>query len=105
MTRSKHGEPEPVDVLAAEEFGVPAPDPALHPENLALPPDPVADEPHDVLAAEEFPMPSPDAAHRVPSATRRKKAALRVALNVVPLLAVWLLRRARRRKAAGTDSA
>jgi hypothetical protein len=29
MARSKRSEPEVVDVLAAEEFGVPAPDPAL----------------------------------------------------------------------------
>lgn len=37
------GRDRPHDILAAEEFGVPAPDPNLH-----------ADEPHDVLAAEEF---------------------------------------------------
>ncbi|MDQ2896299.1 MAG: hypothetical protein M3Y09_11755, partial [Actinomycetota bacterium] len=37
------------DVLAAEEFGMPAPDPALH-----------RDEAHDVLAAEEFGMPAAD---------------------------------------------
>ena len=37
------------DVLAAEEFGVPAPDPALHREPA-----------HDVLAAEEFGVPDPD---------------------------------------------
>jgi hypothetical protein len=37
------------DVLAAEEFGMPAPDPELH-----------SGEPHDVLAAEEFGMPAPD---------------------------------------------
>jgi hypothetical protein len=98
MSRSKQTEPEPVDVLAAEEFGVPAPDPALRPEHLVLPPDRGADKPHDVLAAEEFAMPSPDEAHKVPSVSRRKKAALRVALNAVPLVAVWLLRRARRRK-------
>jgi hypothetical protein len=36
------------DILAAEEFGVPAPDPSIH-----------ADEAHDVLAAEEFGMPAP----------------------------------------------
>jgi hypothetical protein len=41
------------DVLAAEEFGVPAPDPALH-----------RDEAHDVLAAEEFVVPAPDPAIR-----------------------------------------
>jgi hypothetical protein len=39
------------DVLAAEEFGVPAPDPALH-----------RDEARDVLAAEEFVVPAPDPA-------------------------------------------
>jgi hypothetical protein len=43
-----HGD-EPHDVLAAEEFVVPAPDPGLH-----------GDEPHDVLAAEEFVVPAPD---------------------------------------------
>jgi hypothetical protein len=40
---------DPHDVLAAEEFVVPAPAPELH-----------ADDPHDVLAAEEFVMPAPD---------------------------------------------
>jgi hypothetical protein len=100
MPRDKHNEPAPVDVLAAEEFGVPAPDPALRPEKLILPPDLVADEPHDVLAAEEFAMPSPDEAHRVPRSTRRKQAVLRVALNAVPLVALWLVRRARRGRGA-----
>ena len=36
------------DILAAEEFGVPAPDP----------------DPHDVLAAEEFPVPAGHEDHR-----------------------------------------
>jgi hypothetical protein len=40
---------DPHDVLAAEEFVVPAPDPHLHGER-----------PHDVLAAEEFVVPAPD---------------------------------------------
>jgi hypothetical protein len=39
----------PHDVLAAEEFVVPAPDPGLH-----------VDQPHDVLAAEEFVVPARD---------------------------------------------
>jgi hypothetical protein len=43
------------DVLAAEEFGVPAPDPVLHAEAEAEPP-------HDVLAAEEFEVGSGDPA-------------------------------------------
>jgi hypothetical protein len=39
----------PHDVLAAEEFVVPAPDPGLH-----------VDRPHDVLAAEEFELGTAD---------------------------------------------
>jgi hypothetical protein len=48
------------DVLAAEEFGVPAPDPELHHGPVRLPDDPTGiPEPHDVLAAEEFALPAP----------------------------------------------
>jgi hypothetical protein len=48
------------DVLAAEEFGLPAPDPVLHHGPVTLPSDPTGiAEPHDVLAAEEFAMPAP----------------------------------------------
>jgi hypothetical protein len=51
----------PHDVLAAEAFAMPAPDPELHHHGpIALPEDPTGiEEPHDVLAAEEFPMPAP----------------------------------------------
>jgi hypothetical protein len=46
----------PHDILAAEEFGMPAPDPLLHVVHV---------EPaHDVLAAEEFGMPAEDPALR-----------------------------------------
>ena len=50
----------PRDVLAAEEFALPAPDPDLHrPDPVELPDDPTGIvEPHDVLAAEEFPIPA-----------------------------------------------
>jgi hypothetical protein len=52
MADSRSSGEEPAhDVLAAEEFGVPAPDPDLHSS---------AEEAHDVLAAEEFAMPAPD---------------------------------------------
>jgi hypothetical protein len=48
------------DVLAAEEFPMPAPDPVLHHGPVTLPDDPTGiAQPHDVLAAEEFPMPAP----------------------------------------------
>jgi hypothetical protein len=47
------------DVLAAEEFAMPAPDPSLHRGPVALPGDPTGiGEAHDVLAAEEFAMPA-----------------------------------------------
>ena len=51
---------KPHDVLAAEEFAMPAAEPR-HDGPLVLPPDPAGDdgEPHDVLAAEEFAMPAP----------------------------------------------
>ena len=50
----------PHDILAAEAFAVPAPDPRLRHE-LVLPGDPAGiAEPHDILAAEEFAMPAPE---------------------------------------------
>jgi hypothetical protein len=61
MSEHKVPQEEPAhDVLAAEEFGVPAPDPGLHHGPVRLPDDPTGIvEPHDVLAAEEFAMPAP----------------------------------------------
>jgi hypothetical protein len=51
---------EPHDVLAAEQFAMPAPEAAWHAGPVQLPPEPNAsDEPHDVLAAEQFAMPAP----------------------------------------------
>ena len=53
------------DVLAAEEFGMPARDPVLHHGPVTLPSDPTGiAEPHDVLAAEEFAMPAPRGVRR-----------------------------------------
>lgn len=50
---------EPHDVLAAEEFEMGAADPTLHHDPLHIPDDPSGStEPHDVLAAEEFPVPA-----------------------------------------------
>jgi hypothetical protein len=72
------------DVLAAEEFGMPAPDPALHHGPVALPEDPTGiAEPHDVLAAEEFAMPAPrgraGAAIDAPQRSRRRTALMAAA--------------------------
>ena len=47
------------DVLAAEEFALPAPDPRIRHAPVVLPDDPSGiAEPHDVLAAEEFALPA-----------------------------------------------
>jgi hypothetical protein len=105
MTKDMQSEEEATDVLAAEEFVVPAPDPALRPENLSLPPDPISEEePHDVLAAEEFAMPAPDEAHVSPPAAVGKRPLLLrlIAIPVTALLAagVWLWRRGRRQRKA-----
>jgi len=85
------------DVLAAEEFAMPAPEEARHRGPIVLPPEPnPSEEAHDVLAAEEFAMPAPGP--RPPfgakPSQRRSKA--------VPLLAgmgaLALLRRRLRRR-------
>lgn len=53
------GEEPAHDVLAADEFALPAPDPRLRHGPVVLPEDPSGIiEPHDVLAAEEFAMPA-----------------------------------------------
>jgi len=64
----------PHDVLAAEAFAVPAPDPALRHGPVVVPEDPSGiEEPHDVLAAEEFAMPA------VVGSSRRSGALTRTA--------------------------
>jgi len=65
---------EPHDVLAAEQFAMPAPEAAARDRDrpLVLPEDPTGEtEPHDVLAAEEFAMPAPPP--RAPFAPRRRR--------------------------------
>lgn len=60
MARYRTPEEEPAhDVLAADEFAMPAADPRLRHGPVVLPEDPSGiAEPHDVLAAEEFAMPA-----------------------------------------------
>jgi hypothetical protein len=60
MGQSRTPEEEPAhDVLAADEFAMPAPDPRLRHRPVVLPEDPSGiAEPHDILAAEEFAMPA-----------------------------------------------
>lgn len=81
----------PHDILAAEAFVVPGPDPGLHPHGpVRLPEDPTGiPEPHDVLAAEEFAMPAPLPGGRSLPRARRRKGRLFV-LAVVLLAALIL---------------
>ena len=59
MSRNRAAGEPAHDILAAEAFAMPAPDPALR-RGLVLPEDPAGiAEPHDILAAEEFAMPAP----------------------------------------------
>ena len=85
------------DILAAEAFAVPAPDPALR--RVVLPEDPAGiAEPHDILAAEEFAMPAPD--HLVPGPGLPPAAGRRFPrwawVPAAWLAAVWIGRRRRR---------
>jgi hypothetical protein len=91
-------EAKPHDILAAEEYGVPAPDPAIHHGPVALPDDPTGiAEAHDVLAAEEFALPvgRHPAPVDAPSGARR---ALPGGLLVAGALALVVALRARRRR-------
>jgi hypothetical protein len=87
------------DVLAAEEFGVPAPDPALHHGPVHLPADPTGIEgPHDVLAAEEFAMPAPPVVGGEPRGGGRGGRVPRQALVALGAFVVIALRRRRQRR-------
>jgi hypothetical protein len=89
---------EPHDVLAADEFEMGAADPALHHGSLQVPEDPSGiTEPHDILAAEEFPVP---AGHEDPKHDRAVLHGLgaRLATALAGLgVAVAILRHRRRR--------
>ena len=88
------------DVLAAEEFPVPAPDPDLHHGPVVLPDDPAGTvEPHDVLAAEEFPMPA-TRPHEVTLASGSRRKHFVIIAAAVVLVLVRLLRARHRRAQA-----
>jgi hypothetical protein len=93
---------EPHDVLAAEQFAIPAPEAAWHAGPLQLPPEPdPSDEPHDVLAAEQFAMPAPPphvAFASAPEPSRRpSRRHLGAAVAGVAAMLAALLHRRRRR--------
>jgi hypothetical protein len=84
------------DILAAEEFGVPTRDPGLHHGPVTLPDDPSGiAEPHDVLAAEEFAMPAPRGLGTAGASARRTRRAGAAAAAGLTLLATFLLHKRR----------
>jgi hypothetical protein len=99
MSRSDRPIAEPAhDVLAAEEFGVPAPDPSLHHGPITLPEDPSGIvEPHDVLAAEEFAMPAPLPGRSAPTRPRQPSPQTSLIAIVASLAVLWVARRLMRR--------
>jgi len=89
------------DVLAAEEFAMPAADPTLRHRPIELPDDPSGIvEPHDVLAAEEFAMPAPrePVAPAGTSGLARARKPARIAVLVA--VAIGVVRAFRRRRRA-----
>jgi hypothetical protein len=88
------------DVLAAEEFALPARDPSIGHPPVVLPEDPSGIAgPHDVLAAEEFALPaSPPHAVRavVASAGAWRQSGRLVAAGVGLVVVGGILRRRRR---------
>ena len=99
-TEDSRGGSDAHDVLAAEEFGVPAPDPVLHHGPVSPPPDPSGIAgPHDVLAAEEFALPAGTAPARSP-ASRHGHAGERRLVSIA-LGALLLVLIGRRLLAAG----
>jgi hypothetical protein len=98
MTQGRNPEQEPAhDVLAAEAFAVPAPDPRLRHRAFVVPDDPSGiSEPHDILAAEEFAMPAANG-ETVRTALARPESPRWSALGAAAaLLALVGLRRRRR---------
>jgi hypothetical protein len=95
----KPADESPHDVLAAEEFALPAPDPSLHHGPVTLPDDPTGiAEPHDVLAAEEFAMPAPRSGGQGGGSTPRARPSRRMVVLAgvgLVLLAVLVRRRLR----------
>ena len=86
------------DVLAAEAFAMPAPDPSLHHGPVVLPDDPTGiAEPHDVLAAEEFPMPAAGG-QQSSGVVRPRKTSHRVGIAAAAGALLVLARRALRRR-------
>jgi hypothetical protein len=91
------------NVLAAEAFAVPAPDPAIAHDRVVLPPDPTGiTRPHDVLAAEQFALPAaPPHPGGIDLRSAHRRTGPRIAvLGALAALIVTLVLRRRSRRAS-----
>ncbi|HWF71763.1 MAG TPA: hypothetical protein VG186_00365 [Solirubrobacteraceae bacterium] len=92
-------DPAAHDVLAAEEFALPAPDPSIGHPPVVLPEDPSGiAEPHDILAAEEFALPAcpPNPSGLFPGSVRGGWQPAAILAGVIGLLLAGRVLRARR---------
>lgn len=98
-------EERPHDVLAAEEYAMPAPDPVLHHHGpVSLPGDPAGrPAPRDVLAAEEYALPAPRPGAPGDRTTRRGPVRPGGRRTIVAGAALGLVLRLRRRRRRGTS--
>ena len=79
------------DILAAEAFAVPAPDPELKQDPVVVPEDPSGiAEPHDILAADEFPMPAAQPRPARGPLARAKASPWRAGLGAAGALLAYL---------------
>ena len=93
---------QPHDVLAAEMYAMPAPDPTIHHPPVVLPEDLTGvAEPVDVLAAEEFAMPAPPSHPDAGDGgwSSRGSTLRPWALLAIAAIAILLVRRAAQRAA------
>jgi hypothetical protein len=99
-TQASRDEEVAHDVLAAEAFAMPAPDPSLHHGPVVLPDDPTGiAEPHDVLAAEEFAMPAPrESRSAMPIRPERASHQIGIAVAAGLLLLIVIRRLIARRR-------
>jgi hypothetical protein len=96
-SRTQAAEEPAHDILAAEAFAMPAPDPAFR-HDLVIPGDPAGIvEPHDILAAEEFAMPAPGRLLRgiTPASAGARRLPRWAWIPGVCLVGVWVRRRRR----------
>jgi hypothetical protein len=96
-SRNRAAEEPAHDILAAEAFAMPAPDPTFR-HGLVIPDDPAGiAEPHDILAAEEFAMPAPGRrlGGIAPASAGARRLPRWAWIPGVCVVAVWVRRRRR----------